>query len=169
MTHKQQRFVEEYCVDWNATQAAIRAGYSEKTAYSIGGENLKKPEIEAAISERATRLAMSKEEALVRLGQMARASAEDVATATRHEYLDQYVLKIDPGRAIREGKGHLIRELKQTEHGIEVKLHDAKDALKVILQAHGALGAKGTEDDPLHIRPVEVIIVHAKEVNESSG
>lgn len=51
LTAKQQRFVEEYVVDFNATQAAIRAGYSEKTAYSIGDENLKKPEIAAAIDQ----------------------------------------------------------------------------------------------------------------------
>lgn len=48
---KQQRFVAEYLVDLNATQAAIRAGYSEDTAGSIGGENLQKPEIAAAIAE----------------------------------------------------------------------------------------------------------------------
>jgi phage terminase small subunit len=52
LTAKQKLFVEEYCVDHNATQAAIRAGYSEKTAYSIGSENLRKPEITAAILER---------------------------------------------------------------------------------------------------------------------
>lgn len=46
---KQQRFVSEFLVDCNATQAAIRAGYSKATAYSIGNENLKKPEIAAAI------------------------------------------------------------------------------------------------------------------------
>lgn len=50
MTPKQQRFVEEYPKDLNATQAAIRAGYSKKTAYSIGEENLKKPEIREAIA-----------------------------------------------------------------------------------------------------------------------
>ena len=48
---KQRRFVEEYLVDLNATQAAIRAGYSEKTAYSVGPENLNKPGIAAAIAE----------------------------------------------------------------------------------------------------------------------
>jgi len=41
-TPKQKRFCEEYMVDLNATKAAIRAGYSKKTAYSIGQENLKK-------------------------------------------------------------------------------------------------------------------------------
>src|SRR5713101_7897360 len=50
LTAKQQRFVDEYLIDFNATQAAIRAGYSAKTAYSIGNENLNKPEILAALA-----------------------------------------------------------------------------------------------------------------------
>lgn len=59
LTPKQQRFVDEYLIDTNATQAAIRTGYSEKTSYSIGHELLSKPEIQAAIQsamdERAKR------------------------------------------------------------------------------------------------------------------
>lgn len=51
LTPKQQRFVEEYLVDLNATQAAVRAGYSQKTASSIGEENLRKPEIQQAIAQ----------------------------------------------------------------------------------------------------------------------
>lgn len=51
LTDKQQRFVDEYMVDMNATQAAIRAGYSPNTAAAIGHENLKKPEIQLAIQE----------------------------------------------------------------------------------------------------------------------
>ena len=50
MTPKQEAFVREYLIDLNATQAAIRAGYSERTAGSVGNENLKKPEIAAAIA-----------------------------------------------------------------------------------------------------------------------
>ena len=49
LTAKQQRFVDEYLVDFNGTQAAIRAGYSEKTAHAIAWENLRKPEISAAL------------------------------------------------------------------------------------------------------------------------
>ena len=45
LTGKQQRFCEEYLLDLNATQAAIRAGYSQRSAASIGDENLDKPEI----------------------------------------------------------------------------------------------------------------------------
>ncbi len=55
LTAKQALFVEEYVVDLNATQAAIRAGYSEKTAGAVGHENLTKPEIQSAISERTQR------------------------------------------------------------------------------------------------------------------
>lgn len=51
LTPKQQRFVDEYLVDLNATQACIRAGYSKKTAYSMGEENLRKPEIKKAIEQ----------------------------------------------------------------------------------------------------------------------
>lgn len=51
LTPKQKRFVAEYLVDLNATAAAKRAGYNQKTAYSIGQENLKKPEIQSAIQE----------------------------------------------------------------------------------------------------------------------
>jgi phage terminase small subunit len=49
LTVKQQRFVEEFLCDSNATQASIRAGYSKKTAKDIGCENLAKPNITAAI------------------------------------------------------------------------------------------------------------------------
>ncbi len=52
LSSKQQRFVDEFLVDLNATQAAIRAGYSPKTAKSIGSENLTKPDIQAYIQER---------------------------------------------------------------------------------------------------------------------
>ncbi len=55
LTPKQQLFVAEYLVDLNATQAAVRAGYSNKSAYSVGHENLKKPEVAAAMQARLER------------------------------------------------------------------------------------------------------------------
>ena len=51
LTPKQERFVGEYLKDPNATQAAIRAGYSPSSAAEIGYENLRKPQIATAISE----------------------------------------------------------------------------------------------------------------------
>lgn len=52
MTAKQMRFCDEYLIDLNATQAAIRAGYSAKTAKSIGQENLTKPYLKNYIDQR---------------------------------------------------------------------------------------------------------------------
>lgn len=49
---KQKRFCDEYLIDLNATQSAIRAGYSQKTAYSIGVQLLKKLEIQEYIHDR---------------------------------------------------------------------------------------------------------------------
>ena len=66
LTAKQARFVEEYLVDLNATQAAIRAGYSEQTARQIGAQNLSKlviqQAIEAARNKRSERVELTQDE-----------------------------------------------------------------------------------------------------------
>ena len=81
LTDKQQRFVDEYLVDLNATQAAIRAGYSAKTAGQIGDQNLKKLEIQAAIQRRKKELSektkITQQMVLEELGKVAFESAED--------------------------------------------------------------------------------------------
>ncbi len=56
LTLKQQKFKTEYIKTGNATKSAIKAGYSKKTAYSIGSENLKKPEIQEEIKSDAEKL-----------------------------------------------------------------------------------------------------------------
>ena len=61
LTDKQKRFCEEYLIDLNATQAALRAGYSEKTAYRTGADNLRKPQIEEYIAKRQKELSRSTE------------------------------------------------------------------------------------------------------------
>lgn len=82
LTAKQSLFVKEYLVDLNATQAAIRAGYSEKTARAIGAENLTKPDVAAAIStaktERAEATDINARWVLARLALEAEADLADV-------------------------------------------------------------------------------------------
>ena len=56
LNERQSRFVNEYLVDLNATQAAIRSGYSKKTAYSIGERLLRHVEVRAAIQELQSKL-----------------------------------------------------------------------------------------------------------------
>ncbi|MCG2362348.1 terminase small subunit [Staphylococcus epidermidis] len=81
LTKKQEMFVEEYIIDLNATQAAIRAGYSKKTAGQIGEQNLKKLEIQQAINEKLAekkeKLIMKQDEILERLTQQGRREATD--------------------------------------------------------------------------------------------
>jgi phage terminase small subunit len=80
LNDKQRRFVDEYLKSYNATQAAVAAGYSEKTAYSIGWENLRKPEIAEAIQKRLEESAMSAKEVLMRLAEQARVNIGDFFT-----------------------------------------------------------------------------------------
>jgi phage terminase small subunit len=77
LSMKIQRFCEEYLIDMNATQAAKRAGYSEKTAHQSGYELLKKPEIRSYISNRVAESAMDKEEALKLVADIARSNLSD--------------------------------------------------------------------------------------------
>ena len=60
LTLKQKRFADEYIISGNATQAAILAGYSKKTAIKIGAENLTKPDIKAYVDEQLAKLAGQK-------------------------------------------------------------------------------------------------------------
>lgn len=80
LTPKQDRFCREYVIDLNATQAAIRAGYSAKTAHSVGFENLRKPEIASRITEvvnEANKKAeVTSEEILENLAEIGRAEAD---------------------------------------------------------------------------------------------
>ena len=82
LTQKQKRFVEEYLIDLNATQAAIRAGYSTATAKDIGCENLAKPnirdKIDKALAERSKRTGVTADRVIQELAKIAFVNAEDV-------------------------------------------------------------------------------------------
>jgi phage terminase small subunit len=93
LTAKQNQFVREYIIDFNATQAAIRTGYSHKTAGSIGSENLQKPEIKQAIRAALNNLAdlvLIEASVIVKaLMQEAFSTAEDSTSSSRVSALDK--------------------------------------------------------------------------------
>jgi phage terminase small subunit len=102
LTKKQELFCIEYMVDLNATQAAIRAGYSEKTAQAIGAENLTKPLIAAEISklftERATKTKIDAEYVLIKSNELLNrcmAEGEDFNAAGAGKALDLIGKHID--------------------------------------------------------------------------
>lgn len=86
LTDKQQRFVDEYLIDLNATQAAIRAGYSEKTARSIGQRLLTNVDIQKAIEEaqskRAERTEITQDMVLQELAKIGFSNMLDYMTKT---------------------------------------------------------------------------------------
>lgn len=127
MTKKQKRFVEEYLIDLNATQAAIRAGYSPHTAKDIGCENLAKPNVAAAISqaiaERSRRIGINQDRVLQELARIGFAKITDV--------VDPETAKIRPDASDDDLACIQSIKIKPNEFGTEreVKLYDKKSAL----------------------------------------
>lgn len=103
LTLKQKRFCEEYLIDLNATQAAIRAGYSKKTAYAIGWENLKKPYIRKYIDNRLEELSLGKAETIKLMSDIAQGSLGDYFVSTTKVIKPQIKKPLD----------QLIKELKE--------------------------------------------------------
>ena len=123
MTKKQKRFIEEYLIDLNATQAAIRAGYSPDTAKSIGSENLTKPDITAqiarAMAERSRRTGVNADRVIMELAKIAFVNANDVIdpkTATIKEgALPEDTAAIQSVKVKTFGEDGLEREIKMAD------------------------------------------------------
>lgn len=134
MTKKQKRFVDEYLIDLNITQAAIRAGYSPKTAYSIGSENLKKPEIRAciekAMAERSKRTGINQDRIIIELAKIGLLNPKDLVdfdeATVKEEAAEEDLAAIASVRVKRfptkDGEG-IERE---------IKMHDKTKALELL-------------------------------------
>ncbi len=176
LTRRQRRFVEEYLVDLNATQAAIRAGYSSKSARLIGSENLTKPDIQTAIqnamAERSERCRITQDDVLMELAAVARA---DMANFLRFSdngdvYLDLSNLPAGATKLIREitqeeyvdGKGEGARTVKRTR----LKLHDKLAALKLAGQHLGMFRTGHNAGEGTESQHVKVIILDRDDEEE---
>lgn len=134
LTPKQRRFIEEYQIDLNATQAAIRAGYSPDTARSIGCENLTKPDISEAIAElmaaRSARTKVTADQVVEGLAALAFANIFDFMRIGENgdPYIDMSNLTRDQAAALQEftvedfkdGRGEDARDVRK----IRIKMHD---------------------------------------------
>lgn len=167
LTPKQIRFVDEYMVDFNATQAAIRAGYKAKTAHVIGAENLRKPKIAEEIARRQKdlqrRTEISQDRVVKELARIAFADASDYACIETYMYENkdgtlsplQAVSPKDTG-ALSDDQRAAIAGIKQGANGIEIKLHDKIKALELLGRHIGMFNDKlslsGTDGGPLTFR-----------------
>jgi len=130
LTAKQRRFCEEYLVDLNATQAAIRAGYSEKTARFIANENLTKPYIQSRIQklmeDRSRRTGVTQDKVIQELAKVAFA---DIFNYLKVENNQVEIFDTD---SIPQEKLSAIAEIKQGTYGLSIKLHDKLKALELL-------------------------------------
>ena len=137
LTAKQQRFCDEYLVDLNATQAAIRSGYSKKTAYSIGQENLNKPEIkeyiEKRMAEKEEALIAKQDEVMRYLTSVMRRELSESVVVTLQNKTEKWVVDEDTGKL----KKQTVTEEKPAVVDIPAKLVDANKAAELIGRRYG--------------------------------
>lgn len=141
---KQKRFCREFAVDLNATEAAKRAGYSQKTAYSQGHRLLKHAEIQKELSKIQARIAdkldVSAERVVAELARIAFSDMRDVAT-----WGPGGVALKDCG-TLTENQARAVAEVSQTEFkGIvktKIKLYDKVKALENLAKHLGLLTEK---------------------------
>lgn len=139
LNEKQQRFVEEYLVDLNGTQAAIRAGYSKKTAGQQAFELLKKPEIQHAISqaqaERSERTRVKQDDVIREIARLAfsdlrKTMAEDGSLLDPHEWDDDTAAAISSVEIVTTHNGDADAQgRKGPEHTKKIKVWDKNSAL----------------------------------------
>lgn len=173
LTPKQQNFIVEYLIDLNATQAAIRAGYSEKTAFAIGAENLTKPLIKQALKKamdaRSERTQITGDMVLAELALMGFSNMMDYTRTTDDgdAYVDLSALTRDQAAAIKEitvedfkdGRGEGNRDIKRTKLVLADKrasLVDIGKHLGMFKEQHEHTGKDGG--------PIETTKVSAKEL-----
>lgn len=136
LTPKQKRFCDEYLIDLNATQAAIRAGYSEKTARQMGTENLSKPSIREYIDERMKEkeaaLVADQDEVMRYLTAVMRREKTEHIVVTLSEERSTYV----PDETGTMRKQTVKKEVPQIVE-IPAQLRDANKAAELLGKAYG--------------------------------
>lgn len=104
LTLKQQQFVDEYIISGNATQAAIKAGYSKKTAKQMGTENLAKPIIKAELDRRNAEIQSAKtmdmQEVMERLAAMGRGETTEETVTNKGEVIETATRNADKLKAM---------------------------------------------------------------------
>jgi phage terminase small subunit len=132
MTPKQERFVQEYLIDLNATQAAIRAGYSAKTANEQGTQLLAKlsNEVSAALAEQSARANVTAERVIRELARIAFSDPRKVFRWGPNG------VELLPSDELTEDEAAAVAEVSETttKHGgsIKAKLHDKNKALELL-------------------------------------
>ena len=166
LTPKQQMFCKEYLIDLNATQAAIRAGYSAKTAEWIGPQLLGKShvaaKIQAEMNKRAAKIEITADKVLQEIAKMAFANVQDL-------YDEHGILKPiselprDVAAAVQSVKVNLTEACAVQE----VKLWDKKGTLELLGKHLKLFSDKGQDDDD--VPPPTKVVVEVRDARKPSA
>lgn len=170
LTPKQRRFIQEYVVDWNATQAAVRAGYSEASANREGSRLLSNVDIQRAV-QRAMRAladraeirgeAVLRELAAVAFSQIDDYAADEQGRVRLRRGVQRSALRavasVKVRKKVRRVKGTSDPELEDVDVQTEIRLWPKVEALKQLAEYTGVLEREdATAHEPLHLE-IEVI------------
>lgn len=173
MTQKQKTFCDEYLIDLNATQAAIRAGYPKKSARAIGCENLTKPNIQAYLAKRmqkrAERTEITQDKVLNEIATIAFANATDYAEIVEKDLMIEAGGKMIP---VEDTDGNIVKYrtvepkltaeltdeqkralavIKKGRDGFEVKPYDKLKALEMLGRHLGMFTDKAEVDTDMDL------------------
>jgi phage terminase small subunit len=124
---KQRRFIDEYLIDFNATQAAIRVGYARNSAKVQGSRLLDNENVSKEIDRRIDEKAMSADEVLTRLADMARGDLADLMEITPTGFVFKLMEKDANGNVVVNPKTKLIKKIKQKVTTYLSKKSDGED------------------------------------------
>lgn len=145
LTPKQERFAEEYIIDLNATQAAIRAGYSPKGAEVTGAKTLRITKVAEYITKlqnkRSKRTEITQDSVLRELAGIAFSNAADYSQVIKMGELSK--VGLTPTDQLDERQQRAMAGVKETQAGIEVKLHDKVKALELLGKHLGMFSGGG--------------------------
>lgn len=126
LSKKQELFVEYYCKTLNATKSAEMAGYSKKTAYIIGHENLRKPKISSLIEKEfkkhQKKVQVDKDFIVNKLLKIANTNIKEMIKVDKHGRI-----KLDDN-----ADGELIQSISQSEKGLNIRTKDGLKALELL-------------------------------------
>lgn len=153
LNEKQVMFVQEYLVDLNATQAAIRAGYSAKTANRTGARMLSnaviRNEIQKAIEARNQRTEISQDRILEELACIAFGDLRDVVTWGANG------VKLKNSDELTPEQAAAISEVSESVNSTKVKRHDKVKALELLMRHKGMLNDKLNIGGELNVSALE--------------
>lgn len=150
LTAKQAAFVAEYLIDLNATQAAIRAGYSKKTANEQASRLLANVNVAAAVTKakvkRQARTEITQDSVVRELAKLGFADIRKAVnwgskpSPTDDPSAREYPVELVSSEEMDDDTAAAVSEVALTAQGVKIKMHDKRAALESLLRHLGGLG-----------------------------